>query len=198
MTKRRAVQIFIVVGVMVLTGFISIFCMLTAITLFILNIYIRERHMRKRFNPWKDTRRNFDAIVIGERYDLRRLHLNGSKILKETVRGRSLYASFHILRTYFSLLGHNGKVYIVYNDKYLYDFTPIDMSIVEHPVTLSIMGCKYVGIKRKFPLLFLPLHFIRRISGNFIPVKKNIESSLILQIGEFCEARQIQIEFIKV
>ena len=119
MTKRRAVQIFIVVGVMVLTGFISIFCMLTAITLFILNIYIRERHMRKRFNPWKDTRRNFDAIVIGERYDLRRLHLNGSKILKETVRGRSLYASFHILRTYFSLLGHNGKVYIVYNDKYL-------------------------------------------------------------------------------
>lgn len=49
MTKRRAVQIFIVVGVMVLTGFISIFCMLTAITLFILNIYIRERHMRKRF-----------------------------------------------------------------------------------------------------------------------------------------------------
>ncbi len=154
--------------------------------------------MRKRFNPWKDTRRNFDAIVIGERYDLRRLHLNGSKILKETVRGRSLYASFHILRTYFSLLGHNGKVYIVYNDKYLYDFTPIDMSIVEHPVTLSIMGCKYVGIKRKFPLLFLPLHFIRRISGNFIPVKKNIESSLISQIGEFCEARQIQIEFIKV
>ena len=79
MTKRRAVQIFIVVGVMVLTGFISIFCMLTAITLFILNIYIRERHMRKRFNPWKDTRRNFDAIVIGERYDLRRLHLNGIK-----------------------------------------------------------------------------------------------------------------------
>ena len=89
MTKRRAVQIFIVVGVMVLTGFISIFCMLTAITLFILNIYIRERHMRKRFNPWKDTRRNFDAIVIGERYDLRRLHLNGSKILKEITGNRA-------------------------------------------------------------------------------------------------------------
>ena len=88
MTKRRAVQIFIVVGVMVLTGFISIFCMLTAITLFILNIYIRERHMRKRFNPWKDTRRNFDAIVIGERYDLRRLHLNGSKILEDAVSMR--------------------------------------------------------------------------------------------------------------
>lgn len=63
MTKRRAVQIFIVVGVG-FDGIISIFCMLTAITLFILNIYIRERHMRKRFNPWKDTRRNFEQLSL--------------------------------------------------------------------------------------------------------------------------------------
>lgn len=198
MIKHRVVQGFIIIVVIVLTGSVSIYFMLILIAVFILNIYVRERYMRNRFNPWKDKRRNFDAIVIGEKYDLRKLHLNVDNTLKETVRGRSLYASFHILRTYFSLLGHNGCVYIIYNDKYLYDFTPIDMSIVEHPVTLSVMGCKYVGMKWKFPLIFLPLHFSRRIFGNFIPVKKDIESSLILQIKEFCEERQLAIEFIKV
>ena len=172
--------------------------MLVVIAVFILNIFVRERYMRKRFNPWKDKRRNFDVIIIGERYDLQKLHLNVGKTLEETVKGRSLYASFHILRTYFSLLGHNGKVYIIYNEKYLWDFTPIDMSIVEHSVTLSVMGCKYVGIKWKFPIIFLPFHLIRRAFGNFIPVKKDIENSLISQIKEFCKERQIQIEFIKI
>ncbi|RHL05886.1 hypothetical protein DW036_18220 [Bacteroides sp. AF39-11AC] len=164
----------------------------------IANLYVRNRYMRRRFNPWHDKRRNFETIVIGDKYNVNRLCISIDKTLEETIWGRSLYASFHILRTYFSLLKNDGKVYIVYREKYLEDFSPIDMSIVYHPVTLSIIGCKYWFIERKFPIFFMLLYWCKRVFRIFTAPKRDIEASLISQIKLFCEERQIQVEFIKI
>lgn len=178
--------------------FINIYFALVLFILFVVNLFLREFCRQRRFNPWVDARRNFDVLVIGEKRDVRKIPLSSGEILEETVWGRSLYASFHILRTYFSLLKCKGKVYIIYRQRFLTAFSPMDMAIVTHPVTLSIMGIKHQGLKRKFPVWFSMVHWWKMVFSVFTIPNENTEESLILQIREFCEERQLKIEFVKI
>lgn len=194
----RVFQGLLLGAIFVLAGLVDLYLLLGIVAVFIANLYVRNKYMYRRFNPWKDKRRNFDTLIIGQRYNISKLNPAIGISLEEIIWGRSLYASFHILRAYFSLLKMNGRVYIVYNEKCLKEFSPIDMSIVNHPVTLSIMGCRCCGLKRKFPIIFLLLYWIEKVCYKIIIPRKDFEASLVSQIKEFCEERQIHVEFIKI
>lgn len=160
------------------------------------NNWVYKKIYSKNPGTFTENRRNFDVLVIGEKYDVKEIIEEGKTYLQFDAPNRTLFASFLILQGKFSWLNEGkGKCIILCkksNEK------KNDISIFDIPFLHSIIINKY-KLKRKqtelkYPLFSHPLLIIKFLFGK----KYNLSSTEkcpLPEIEDFCTRRDIELEY---
>ena len=152
--------------------------------------------MSKNPGTFKEKRRNFDVLVIGDMYDVQGIIPGDKTYLLFDAPNRTLFASFLILQCKFSWLREGkGKCIILCkrkNEKSK-SISMFDVPFL-HKILLKQYGIKRQLIELNYPLLFHPLQVLK-----FVCEKKHFTSSIekcpFPEIEEFCKQRDIELEY---
>lgn len=173
----------------------SVFLLIIIIGLIINSIIIL--HLRKanknNINFMMDSRRNFDAIVIGQPLTKGSIKkIKGDKVLYFTHKKRTLFASYLFLIHQYSYLREDGLGTIYINSSKDKENNELYATIYDvysfHPIIKNKLG---VGLALKFPIIFYYKKFRSKdffIDNKYIPIKE--------RILQFCLERNLNIEFI--
>lgn len=159
---------------------------------YILNRYYSNVISNQSFNFATDNRRNFTHLIIGNK-DTSQQYNNSLKFIAPQ---RSLYASYIIIQTYYSLLQEDGisTIHITYSNKYISNLSLLDFRLM-HPITKAQLG--YISkshISDRFPFL----HVLHSICNYRLRSKSSEQykiTSLKNEIIQFCSIRNISIKF---
>lgn len=160
------------------------------------NSSIRKKICEKNPGTFTESRRNFDALVIGEMYDVKDIIPPNKTYLQFDAPDRTLFASFLILQGKFSWLNEGkGKCIIICkkcNEKRK-SISMFDIPFL-HLIIINKYKLKRQQAELKYPLLFHPLMVCK-----FIFSKKYDMSSLekcpLPEIEDFCTQRDIELEY---
>ena len=160
------------------------------------NSAIRKKICEKNPSTFTETRRNFDVLIIGEKYDVTDLVQDGKLYLQFDAPDRSLWASFLILQGKFSWLKEErGKCIIICKKKNEKIKT---ISLFDVPFLHRIIINKYKLNKQqlelRYPLLFHPLEVYKFFVGGKYNVSSVVKCPLP-EIEEFCAHRDIGFEY---
>lgn len=160
------------------------------------NTFVRNKICEKNIGTFTETRRNFDVLIIGEKYHMEEIISNDKTYLQFDAPNRTLFASYLILQGKFSWLREGkGKCIILCrkcNEK------KKNISLFDIPFFHTIVIKKY-NLKRQqaelnYPLLFHPLQVLNFLFGK----KYNVsfaEKCPLSEIEEFCAQRNIELEY---
>lgn len=160
------------------------------------NTSVRKKICEKNPGTFTENRRNFDVLVIGEKYDVTELVQEGKTYLQFDAPNRTLFASFLILQCKFSWLREGkGKCIILCrksNEK------KKNISMFDIPFLHKIIIKEFKLTKQqqelKYPLLFHPLLVYKFFVGEKYKVCSVVKCPLP-EIEEFCELRDIELEY---
>ena len=139
--------------------------------------------------------RNADCLIIGDMVDCANICRADDVAVCIMSPGKSLEASFWILKRMFSILDEeHGKVVIAVKDK---NINKRGVSLFEYsflsPVYRNILNVHYLEKQRCHPFFFAPLKSTRLVCG--FRHKSEKSDCLDARIADFCQERGIVVEF---
>lgn len=139
--------------------------------------------------------RNADCLIIGDMVDCANICRADDVAVCIMSPGKSLEASFWILKRMFSILDEeHGKVVIAVKDK---NINKRGVSLFEYsflsPVYRNILNVHYLERQRRHPFFFAPLKSTRLVCG--FRHKSEKSDCLDARIADFCQERGIVVEF---
>lgn len=160
------------------------------------NQFIQNKIKAKNPNTFTEKRRNFDILVIGEKYDVTSIISDGKTFLQFDAPDRTLFASYLILQAKFSWLNEGkGKCVIICRkaNERKKDISMFDIPFL-HVITIDKYKLKRQETELKYPFLFHPLQVMRFFFGK----KYNMsiaERCPLQEIEDFCAQRDIELEY---
>lgn len=139
--------------------------------------------------------RNADCLIIGDIVDCANICGADDVVVCIMSPGKSLEASFWILKRMFSILDEeHGKVVIAVKDK---NINKRGVSLFEYsflsPIYRNILNVHYLEKQRRHPFFFAPLKSISLVCGfRYKSVKSDCPD---VRISDFCQERGISLEF---
>jgi len=160
------------------------------------NDAIRKKIYEKNPGTFTENRRNFDVLVIGEKYDVKDIIQENETFLQFDAPERTLFASFLILQGKFSWLNEGkGKCIILCKKE---NEKKKNISMFDIPFLHTIIINKYKHKRQraelKYPLFFHPLRVCKFISGKKYNMSV-VEKCPLPEIEEFCKQRNIILEY---
>jgi hypothetical protein len=160
------------------------------------NSSLRKKICEKNPGTFTEIRRNFEVLVIGEMYDVKKIINKDKTYLQFDAPNRTLFASFLILQGKFSWLKEGkGKCIIICKKS---NEEKKNISMFDVPFLHSIIINKY-NLKRQqteliFPLLFHPLQVFKFLFGKRYNMS-SVEKCPFPEIEDFCAQRNIELEY---
>lgn len=160
------------------------------------NTSIRKKICEKNPGTFTESRRNFDVLIIGEKYEVTDLVQEGKTYLQFDAPNRSLFASFLILQCKFSWLREGkGKCIILCRKS---NEEKKKISMFDIPFLHKIIINKYKLTKHqrelKYPLIFHPLQVYNFFVGENYNASSVVKCPLP-EIEDFCAQRDIELEY---
>ena len=160
------------------------------------NSFVRKRILEKNPGTFTEKRRNFDILVIGEKYDVKDLIPDNKTYLQFDAPDRTLFASALLLQGKFSWLNEGqGKCIIICKRS---NENRMTTSILDIPFLHAIIISKYKLKKQqtelKYPLISHPLLVFKFLFGKKYNMS-SIEKCPFPEIVDFCEQRDIELEY---
>ncbi len=160
------------------------------------NAFVREKILEKNPGTFTEKRRNFDVLVIGDKYDVREIVPEDKMYLQFDAPDRNLFASYLILRGKFSWLKEGeGKCIIVCkktNEKKK-NISMFDIPFL-HTITINKFNLKKQQTELKYPMLFHPFLVLKFLFGRKYDVS-SVELCPLQEIEDFCKQRDIELEY---
>lgn len=160
------------------------------------NSLIRRKICDKNPGTFTESRRNFDVLVIGEKFDLNGIIDKGQTYLQFDAPNRTLFASFLILQCKFSWLNEGkGKCFILCkksNEKRK-ELSIFDVPFL-HPVIINRYKLKRLQSELNYPLFIHPLQVLKFLFGKKFDSSTE-EKCPLHEIEIFCAQRNIKLEY---
>lgn len=179
-------------------------CIAFLIAFLICNDMIKKKQNKQRiaFGIYSDIR-NVDCLVIGDIVNLTNIIPIGRSFIQITAVGRSLEASYEILKHTSSILRENGgEVYLVTDENIQREkFSVFDIQWL-HPITILKYNLFHLERKTRFPLFFAPVKSLRFLlniykSGQILESQLP-DDNLFTEIAGFCQARDFKLHIVTV
>lgn len=180
--------------VCLLLGWYIIGCLV--IFLVILNEAVLYK-MRKERAPF-DSRsrvRNVDYLVIGDLCRIQEIVPDGMTYVKITSPGRSLAASYEILRHTFSILKETGGTVAIIGKESTTGYAVFDVPYF-HQVTIERLRLERLNRWKSLPILAVPIKSLGFIFGVGHSVQETVCSNE--NVAAFCRDREIQLRFYSI
>ncbi|MBQ9204532.1 MAG: hypothetical protein IJ155_09855 [Prevotella sp.] len=160
------------------------------------NQYVQNKIKAKNPNTFTEKHRNFDLLVIGEKYDVTSIIPEGKTFLQFDAPNRSLFASFLILQAKFSWLNEGkGKCIIICRKR---NEESRSVSIFDipflHVITINKYKLRRQQSELKSPLLSHPLQVMNFFFGRKYD-NSSVERCPLKEIEDFCAQRDIELEY---
>ena len=160
------------------------------------NRYVQNKIKDKNPKTFTEKRRNFDVLVIGEKYDVTGIIPEGKTFLQFDAPNRTLFASFLILQGKFSWLKEDwGKCVIISrkDNERKRDISMFDIPFL-HVITINKFKLHRQQTELKYPLLFHPLQVMAFFFGRKYNTS-SVEKCPLQEIEDFCAQRDIELEY---
>lgn len=153
--------------------------------------------MRKDIAPF-DSRsriRNVDYLVIGDLCRIQEIAPEGMTYVKITSPGRSLTASYEILRHTFSILKEAGGTVAIIGKESTTGYTVFDVPYF-HQVTIERLELERLNKCRSLPILAAPIKSLGFLFGAGRSIRETV--CLDENVSAFCREREIELKFYSV
>lgn len=188
--KYLSILFFFIVGLfLIYMHYYSVFISLSILAfILIVNQYLRSRLYRNYSSQtifyMKDTRRNFDKLIIG---DVKKTRNNSSELILSEKR-MSFFTCYLYLIHYYSYLKEGGEVILYPSNNNQFEVTLQDLYYF-HPVIRERLGVHNYYTRIRFPIIYIFMKIDgRQYNTNFL--RENLEDS----INVFCKERNITVK----
>lgn len=209
--RKRSLKLFvfsvlcIIFAIAINLGYYTVaICIALLVILLTFNSMIKKKQSKQKvaFGIYSDIR-NIDCLVIGDIVNLANIVPANRSFIKITAAGRSMGASYEILKHTSSILKENGgEVYLVV-DRNIRNkkFSVFDIQWL-HPIIIQKYNLFRLAKKARFPLFFAPAKSLRcllNIAKSSQMLRNYIfDNELIMEINDFCQARGIKLHLVTI
>lgn len=160
------------------------------------NSFVRKKICLKNPGTFRETRRNFDVLVIGEMYDVRGIIEKNKTYLQFDAPNRSLFASFLILQGKFSWLNEGKGKCIILCRKSNEKENKISMFDIPflHRIIINKYKLKRTQAELNYPLFYHPLLVLQFFFGKKYNTS-TVQKCPLSEIENFCAQRDIEFEY---
>ena len=187
-----------------LSYYIVMMCIALLAILLTCNSRIKKKQNKQKmpFGVYSNIR-NIDCLVIGDLVNLTNIIPANQSCIKITAAGRSMRASFEILKHTSSILKENeGEVYLVVDGNIRNNnFSVFDIQWL-HPIIIRKYNLFCLAKKARFPIFFAPRKSLRCLLNITKPSQmlrsQSLDNEMIMEIDRYCQARGIKLHLLTI